>query len=153
MVNECLRRSRFHQVPCGTRPHSPLRHRPTAVDEPITGTAGCCARAVSGHAAAALPRRVMNPAAGRRLTPQFALLIYWFEEKAPPTRPRFFRRRQIGTWPDAATNAQGCAYGGEERWSRWQAGEFVPAEQSTGHNERPCGTPNELDEASLGALQ
>jgi hypothetical protein len=32
---------------------------------PISGIAGCCARAVSGHAAAAPPRRVMN---ARRLT-------------------------------------------------------------------------------------
>src|SRR5262249_40621389 len=28
--------------------------------KPITGIVGCCARAVSGHAAAALPRSVMN---------------------------------------------------------------------------------------------
>ena len=38
----------------GTRPaDSPLRN-------PITGIAGCCARAASGHAAAAPPRSVMN---------------------------------------------------------------------------------------------
>jgi hypothetical protein len=30
------------------------------LSKPITGIAGCCARATSGHAAAAPPRRVMN---------------------------------------------------------------------------------------------
>ena len=35
---------------------------------PITGIAGCCARAASGHAATAPPRRVMN---SRRLIQAF----------------------------------------------------------------------------------
>jgi hypothetical protein len=30
------------------------------MQNPTTGIAGCCARAASGHAAAALPSRVMN---------------------------------------------------------------------------------------------
>src|SRR6516225_966555 len=37
---------------------------------PITGIAGCCARAASGHAAAAPPSSVMN---SRRLMPSMAL--------------------------------------------------------------------------------
>ena len=47
------RRSRFHQAPCGTRPHGPLEASadPPSTN-PITGIAGCCARAASGHAAA-----------------------------------------------------------------------------------------------------
>jgi hypothetical protein len=34
--------------------------RRLAVEDPITGIAGCCARAITGHAAAAPPSSVMN---------------------------------------------------------------------------------------------
>jgi hypothetical protein len=34
--------------------------RPAAEEPPITGIAGCCARAASGHATAAPPSSVMN---------------------------------------------------------------------------------------------
>src|SRR5205807_2381991 len=53
-VNDVLN-ERLH---IGSKAVSPDRHRHTA-----TGIAGCCARAASGHAAAALPSSVMNPAA------------------------------------------------------------------------------------------
>jgi hypothetical protein len=38
--------------------------------DPITGIAGCCARAASGHAAAELPRSAMNSRRLMGLTPR-----------------------------------------------------------------------------------
>src|SRR5262249_23373147 len=52
--------------PASFRPWRKARSRSASVSgdaawrNPTTGTVGCCARAASGHAAAAPPRRVMN---------------------------------------------------------------------------------------------
>ncbi len=55
------RHSRFRSGLGGTRPGC-VAYWPGAVvlRNPITGIAGCCARAASGHATAAPPRSVMN---------------------------------------------------------------------------------------------
>ena len=52
-------RSRFRSDPVGTR-QMPHCVGGAASRYPITGIAGCCARAASGHAAAAPPSSVMN---------------------------------------------------------------------------------------------
>ena len=54
------RRSRFLSGPAGTRPHCGRRSIDAAPRNPITGIAGCCPRAPSGHAAAAPPSVNMN---------------------------------------------------------------------------------------------
>ena len=54
------RRSRFRSALDETRPRSRVTRRRATLRNPITGIAGCCARAASGHAAAAPPRSVMN---------------------------------------------------------------------------------------------
>ena len=46
--------------PDGMQPELRARPRRHPLSKPITGIAGCCARAASGHAAAAPPRSVMN---------------------------------------------------------------------------------------------
>src|SRR5262249_31768854 len=64
-----LRLSRFLFDLAETRPRSGRRPRGDAVwTKPTTGTTGCCARAVNGHAAAAPPRNVMN--SRRLIAPQ-----------------------------------------------------------------------------------
>jgi hypothetical protein len=60
-------------------PCCPLSHYPG--EYPITGTAGCCARAASGHAAAAPPSSIVNarrfnasasrPSVRKNSTPQY----------------------------------------------------------------------------------
>src|SRR5262249_35030079 len=44
--------------------------------DPITGIAGCCARAVSGHAATAPPSSAMNA----RLMPTFMMSLNWTDQ-------------------------------------------------------------------------
>ena len=59
----------FRSDPGGTPPASIRRRRvDLPLRNPITGIAGCCARAASGHAAAAPPSSVMN---SRRFTAQY----------------------------------------------------------------------------------
>ena len=54
------RRSRLRSAPAGTRRRGPRVRAVLALRKPITGIAGCCARAASGQAAAAPPSSVMN---------------------------------------------------------------------------------------------
>ena len=55
-----LRHSRLHSSPGGTHRKVGADRPAQAGRNPITGIAGCCARAASGHAAAAPPSSVMN---------------------------------------------------------------------------------------------
>jgi len=49
---------------------SRLASRSVPLSKPITGIAGCCARAASGHATAELPRSAMNSRRLMGLTPR-----------------------------------------------------------------------------------
>src|SRR5262249_34129792 len=73
---------------------------------PITGIAGCCARAVSGHVAAAAPQRVIN---SRRLTSDIG-----FSALAISMTGRDLPQRTVGARHGHRTNAALVAWFGVE---------------------------------------
>ena len=78
--------SRLRLAPVGTgRRGNSSAPRVSLLSHPITGIAGCCARAASGHAAAAPPSSVMN---SRRLS--FDHLVGEREQPIRHLKPELF---------------------------------------------------------------